>query len=101
MHAAGFGSLLQCLAFHGENLGLDQRNNIRAASLLAFADNGHFAKAVAGGQQVKDSAVLDNLEFALAADAEEISRISVIQYGLARGNAAPMGKPQYLSLIHI
>ena len=101
MHTAGFRRLLQRLALHCENLGFGQRNNIRASSLPALADNGHFAKAVAGSQQVENSAVLDNLEFAFREETEEITWISIMQYWFVRGNAAPMRKSQHFPYLGI
>ena len=62
----------QGLALDRENFGLGQCDDIRPSGLCPFADYCHFAEAVADNQQVKNPAILGDLQFALGKEAEEI-----------------------------
>jgi hypothetical protein len=44
---------------------------------VRLADHGHLAEALAGGQQIKDHAVLEHLQFAFGEEVETIADVAV------------------------
>jgi hypothetical protein len=79
VHSAGCEDSARCCRGNLDQLGFGRGDDVGAAPGCRLADHRHLAETLAGRQQVRMHAVLEDLEFPFGEEIEAIARIAVAQ----------------------